>query len=54
LGPNALADIIICMGRWSEPSEVSTDQLQVGRQLAEAMDRSGAVLVVEVTLVGWS
>ena len=33
---------------------MSTVQVQVGRQLADEIDRSGAVLVVMVTLVGRS
>ena len=50
-----LTSVVILMrrGRWSDPREVSTDQAHVGRRSADAIERSGAVLLVPVTLVGW-
>ena len=50
-----LTSVVMLMrrGRWSDPREVSTDQAHVGRRSADAIERSGAVLLVPVTLVGW-
>ena len=48
------AVILIMIGRWSELSLFSTCHLEVAKRLAEAMDMSGDVDEVLVTLVGRS
>ena len=45
-------DILIWIGRWLNQSAVLATQVQVGRQLDEAMLKSGAVLLESVSLVG--
>ena len=42
------------IGRWSDESEVCTDQEQEGKTEGEAMVRSGDVLLLVVVLVGMS
>ena len=47
-----MVDILIWIGRWSDLSAVLAAQVQAGRQLEEAMLKSGAVPLESVSIVG--